>query len=56
MGDMLAKRINEAGKTLNVMSQVRKTLDAGIVASKDKIDAAVEDIDAKEAEVKSYRR
>jgi hypothetical protein len=49
MGDMLAKRINEAGKTLNVMSQVRKTLDAGIVASKDKIDAAVEDIDAKEA-------
>ena len=49
MGDMLAKRINEAGKTLNVMSQVRKTLDAGIVASKDKIDAAVKDIDAKEA-------
>jgi hypothetical protein len=49
MGDMLAKRINEAGKTLNVMSQVRKTLDAGIVASKDKIDAAVDDIDAKEA-------
>ena len=49
MGDMLAKRINEAGKTLNVMSQVRKTLDSGIVASKDKIDAAVEDIDAKEA-------
>ena len=49
MGDMLAKRINEAGKTLNVMSQVRKTLDAGIVASMDKIDAAVKDIDAKEA-------
>ena len=56
MGDMLAKRINEAGKTLNVMSQVRKTLDAGIVASKDKIDAAVEDIDAKEAVGEELRK
>ena len=49
LGDMLSKRINEAGKTLNVMSQVRKTMDAGIVASKDKIDEAVRGIDAAEA-------
>jgi hypothetical protein len=55
LGDMLAKRINEAGKTLNVMSQVRKTLDAGIVASKDKIDQTVADIDANEAVGKELR-
>ena len=48
MGDMLAKKINESGKTLNVMSQVSKVLDAGIVASRDRIEEAVGDIDAKE--------
>ena len=37
LGDLIAKEINEAGKTLNVMSQVRKTIDGGIVASHNKM-------------------
>ena len=49
LGDMVAKRINEAGKTLNVMSQVRRSLDAGIVAGQDRIAAQLDEIDAKEA-------
>ena len=49
LGDLLAKRINEAGKTLNVMSQVRKTLDAGIVASSDKLARTLDEVEAKEA-------
>ena len=49
LGDFVAKKINEAGKTLNVMSQVRKTLDAGIVASANKLNATFDEIDSKEA-------
>jgi hypothetical protein len=49
LGDMLAKRISESGKTLNASSQLSKLLNTGILAAKDKIDAAVKDIDAKEA-------
>jgi hypothetical protein len=56
IGDMLAKKINEAGKTLNVMSQVRKTLDAGIVASNDKMAAALDEIEAKEAVAKELKK
>ena len=48
LGDMVAKRINEAGKTLNVMSQVRRTLDSGIVASQDKMKATLDTIEAEE--------
>jgi hypothetical protein len=49
LGDLLAKRINEAGKTLNVMSQVRKTLDAGIVASNERLAKTLDEIESKEA-------
>jgi len=49
LGDLLAKRINEAGKTLNVMSQVRKTLDAGIIASNERLAKTLDEIESKEA-------
>ena len=45
IGDLVAKRINEAGKTLNVMSQVRKTLDSGIVAGSKKIGNQLDQIE-----------
>lgn len=45
LGDMVSKRINEAGKTLNVMSQVRKTLDAGIAAGSNKITNQLDQIE-----------
>ena len=56
MGDLLAKKINEAGKTLNVMSQVRKTLDGGIVASSNKLAATFDEIESKEAIAKELKR
>ena len=48
IGDMVAKEINKAGKTLNVMSQVRRTLDSGIVASQEKLGQTIDSIEAKE--------
>jgi len=56
IGDLIAKRINEAGKTLNVMSQVRKTLDAGIIASSDKLTRTLDEVEAKEAIGKELRK
>lgn len=32
LGDLVSKEINNAGKVLNVQSQLRKTIDAGVVA------------------------
>ena len=56
MSDMLASEINRSAKTLNVMSQVRKTLDAGIVASNDKMAATLDEIEAKEAIAKELKK
>ena len=56
LGDLLAKKINEAGKTLNVMSQVRKTLDSGIIASSDKLARTLDEVEAKEAIGKELRK
>ena len=56
LSDLLAKKINEAGKTLNVMSQVRKTLDSGIVASSDKLARTLDEVEAKEAIGKELRK
>ena len=41
--DLLAKDISEAGKTLAVMSQARRIVDAGIVAAGDKAKRTMED-------------
>ena len=45
LGDVLAARISEAGKTLNVASQMSKMLDAGLLAAEAKIAKQVEAID-----------
>ena len=52
---LVAKKINEAGKTLNVMSQVRRVTNAGIVASQNKLASTVSEIDAKEAITKELK-
>ena len=49
LGDMMAKKINEAGKTLNVMSQVRKTMDSGLVSAIGKMEATLDEVEAREA-------
>ena len=49
LGDFVAKQINEAGKTLNVMSQVRKTIDGGIVASHNKMSETIERVEMRQA-------
>lgn len=49
IGDFVAKQINEAGKTLNVMSQVRKTIDGTIVAAHNKMADTVAKVEAREA-------
>ena len=48
LGDLLAKDIRQSAKTLNVMSQVRKTLDAGVVHGSNVIDSITKrgDVDA----------
>ena len=55
LGDLISKRINEAGKTLNVMSQVRMTLDAGIIASNERLAKTLDEVEAKEAIGKELR-
>ena len=49
MGDLLAARMSEAGKTLNVASQMRKLLDSGLLAAESKIQKQVDAIDEAEA-------
>ena len=49
LGDLMAARLSEAGKTLNVASQLSKMMDAGLLAASKKIDDQVGEIDAKEA-------
>tara|TARA_R110002167_G_scaffold39878_2_gene122807 strand:- start:255 stop:3704 length:3450 start_codon:yes stop_codon:yes gene_type:complete len=46
LSDLIAARISDAGKQLNVMSQLRKTLDSSIVASSDALEATMRNVDA----------
>ena len=45
LGDVLAARLSEAGKTLNVASQMQKMLNTGLLAAEAKIAKQVEAID-----------
>ena len=38
LGDLLAKDIRQGAQALNIMSQVRKTVDAGVVAGTERLD------------------
>jgi hypothetical protein len=49
LGDLMAARMSEAGKTLNVASQLSKLMDSGLVAAAKKISDQAEAIDAREA-------
>ena len=49
LGDLMAARMSEAGKTLNVASQLSKLMDSGLVAAAKKIADQAEAIDAREA-------
>jgi hypothetical protein len=49
LGDVLAARLSDAGKTLNIASQLSKVMDAGLLAASKKIDDQASEIDAKEA-------
>ena len=53
MGDLLAARMSEAGKTLNVASQLKRTLDSGLLAAEAKIQKQAGAID--EAEEKAAK-
>ena len=46
---MLAAKISDAGSTLNVMSQMRRTLDASVVASQELLDNTVASAEAEDA-------
>jgi hypothetical protein len=49
LGDLMAARLSEAGKTLNVASQLKKTLDSGLLAAEAKIQKQADAIDEAEA-------
>lgn len=49
LGDLMASRFSEAGKTLQIASQVSKTLNSGLLAAETKIKLQTEAIDAAEA-------
>ena len=53
LGDLMAARMSEAGKTLNVASQMRKLLDSGLLAAEAKIQKQADAID--EAEEKAAK-
>ena len=48
LGDFLAKDISNAGQTLNVMSQVRKTLDSSLVAASERLTKTLDEVNSKE--------
>ena len=56
LGDLLAKDISAAGQTLNVMSQVRRVLDSSIVASSERLQKTLDEIDSKEEIGKELKR
>jgi hypothetical protein len=49
LGDLFAKDINVAGRTLNVMSQVKKTINGGVVHGNNMMDAMARRADVEEA-------
>lgn len=49
LGDLLAKDISAAGQTLNVMSQVRRTLDSSLVAASERLTKTLDEVESKEA-------
>jgi len=49
LSQLLAGKISDAGSTLNVMSQLRRTLDTSIVAAQDAISETMDSVAAKEA-------
>lgn len=56
LGDFLAKDISQAGQTLNVASQLRKTLDGGIVSASSKIAQTFEEAASQKAIEKELKR
>ncbi len=48
LGDLLAKDISAAAQTLNVMSQVRKTLDSSLIAASERLTKTLDEIETKE--------
>ena len=49
LGDLLAKDISAAGQTLNVMSQVRRTLDSSLIAASERLTKTLDEVESKEA-------
>jgi hypothetical protein len=45
LGDLIAARISDAGKQLNVMSQLRKTLDSSLVKATTDLDATLKQVE-----------
>jgi len=56
VSDLLARKLSEAGATLNVQSQLRKVLDSSIVSAQDALAATVDSIDAKQEIGKELKR
>jgi hypothetical protein len=56
LGDLIAKDINQSARTLNVMSQVRRTIDGGVVHGTSVINAINEQADVQEAVAKEKQR
>ena len=56
LGDLLAKDINQGARTLNVMSQVRRTIDGGVVHGSNVIDSINRQADVEEAIAKEKDR
>jgi hypothetical protein len=56
LGDLIAKDINQSGRTLNVMAQVRRTIDGGVVHGANIIDAISKQEDVKKAALAERRR
>ena len=54
--DLLAGKISDAASTMNVMSQLRRTLDTTIVASQDAIQATLNSAESKEAVGQELKR
>tara|TARA_R110002096_G_scaffold197564_6_gene380992 strand:+ start:1540 stop:5016 length:3477 start_codon:yes stop_codon:yes gene_type:complete len=56
MSDLISARISDAGKQLNVMSQLRKTLDISVVRATDDLDATLKNVEKNTtpAEKKEY--
>ena len=56
VSDLLARKLSQAGATLNVQSQLRKMLDSSIVAAQDALASTIDNIDAKQEIGKELKR